>query len=80
MLGFIKKCFFTARTFFSYNALNVNVFQSIIKTANKITNNQFNANEPMLYPYSITITSAKAIIILLMTHMPSYVFLILLKT
>ena len=80
MLGFIKKCFFTARTFFSYNALNVNVFQSIIKTANKITNNQFNANEPMLYPYSITITSAKAILILLMTHMPSYVFLILLKT
>ena len=31
-------------------------------------------NEPMFYPYSIT-KSAKAVVILLMTHMLSYVFL-----
>ena len=36
-------------------------------------------NEPMFYPYGITI-SAKAVVMLLMTHMLSYVFLTPLKT
>ena len=29
MLGFIKKCFFTAITFFSYNTLNVNSLECV---------------------------------------------------
>ena len=29
MFGFIKKCFFTAMTFFSYNALNVNSLECV---------------------------------------------------
>ena len=34
----------------------------------------------MFYPYNITKKNAKAAVILLMTHMINYVFLILLKT
>ena len=34
MLGFIKKCFFTAMTFSSYNVLNVNSLECVS------TNNQ----------------------------------------
>ena len=29
MFGFIKKCFFTAMTFFSYNTLNVNCLECV---------------------------------------------------
>ena len=59
MLGFIKKCFFTAITFFSYNTLNVNSLECIsmnnqeCKIRSEIIN--VNTNEPMFYPYSITI-------------------------
>ena len=68
MLGFIKKCFFTAITFFGYNVLNVNSLEYVsmnnqkCKTRSEIMN--VNTNEPVFYPYSITI----------------YVFLIPLKT
>ena len=78
MLRFIKKCFFTAITFFSYNLLNVNSLKCVsmnnqeCKIRSEIIN--VSTNEPMFYPYSITI-SAKAVGILLMTHMLSYVLL-----
>ena len=63
MLGFIKKCFFTAITFFSYNIFNVNSleFQSVsmnneeCKIRSEIIN--VNTNEPVFYPYSITINN-----------------------
>ena len=77
MLRFIKKCFFTAITFFSYNLLNINSLKCVsmnnqeCKIRSEIIN--VSTNEPMFYPYSITI-SAKAVVILLMTHMLSYVF------
>ena len=29
MLGFIKKCFFTAMTFLGYNALNINSLECV---------------------------------------------------
>ena len=51
MLGFIKKCFFTAITFFSYNSLNVNSLKCVLmnnqeyKRRIKIIN--INNNEPV---------------------------------
>ena len=44
MLGFIKKYFFTAITFFSCNALNINSLECVLmnnqECKNKIRNNQ----------------------------------------
>ena len=63
MFGFIKKCFFTAVTCFSYNTLNVNSLECIsmnnqeCKIRSEIIN--VNTNEPMFYPYSITINTCK---------------------
>ena len=71
--------FFTAMIFFSCNVLNVNSLECVsmknqeCKIRSEIIN--VNTNEPMFYPYSI-----KAVVILLMTHMLNYVFLIQLKT
>ena len=51
MLGFIKKCFFTAITFFSYNSLNTNSLKCVLmnnqeyKRRIKIIN--INNNEPV---------------------------------
>ena len=48
MLGFIKKCFFTAIPFFSYNVLNVNSLECVsmnnqeCKTRTKIINIKYN--------------------------------------
>ena len=46
MLGFIKKCFFTAITFFSYNTLNVNSLESVSMNNQKckIRSNNVNTN------------------------------------
>ena len=83
MLGFIKKCFFTVMTFFSFIVLNVNSLECIsmnnqeCKIRSEIIN--VNTSEPIFYPYSITV-NAKVVTILLMTQMLNYVFLILLKT
>ena len=57
MLGFIKKGFFTAMTFFSYNVLNASSLECVsmknkeCKTRTKIRNT--NNNEPVFYPFSI---------------------------
>ena len=59
MLGFIRKCFFTTITFFSYNVLNVNSLECVsmnnqkCKTRTKIMN--INNNEPVFYPFSIKV-------------------------
>ena len=59
MFGFIKKCFFTAMTFLNYNVLNVNSLECVsmnnqeCKRRSEIIN--VNTNEPVFYPYSITI-------------------------
>ena len=56
MLGFIKKCIFTAMTFFSYNVLNASSLECIsmnnqeCKTRTKIIN--INNNETVFYPFS----------------------------
>ena len=61
---FIKKCFFTAITFFSYNILNVNSLECVsmnnqeCKIKTDIIN--LSTNEPMFYPYSIKIDMCKA--------------------
>ena len=63
MLGFIKKCFFIAITFFSYNVLNLNSLEcvSMINQEGKIRSEiiNINTNEPMLDPYSVTINKCK---------------------
>ena len=61
MFGFIKKCFFTAMTFFnlpnvnSLKCVSMNNQESKIRT--EIIN--LNNNEPMFYPYSIKINRCK---------------------
>ena len=63
MLGFIKNIFFAVKTFFSYSVLNVNSLECVsmnnqkCKTRSEIIN--INTNEPMFYPYSITISKYK---------------------
>ena len=63
MFGFIKKCFFTATTFFSYNTLNLNFLECVsmnnqeCKIRSQIIN--VNTNDPMVYPYSITLNKCK---------------------
>ena len=65
MFGLIKKHFFTAITFFSYNTLNVNSLECVpmsnqeCKIRSEIIN--VNTNEPMFYPYSITMNKCKGI-------------------
>ena len=59
MLGFIKKCFFTAMTSFSYNVLNASSLECVsmnsqeCKTRTKIIN--INNNEPVFYSSSIEV-------------------------
>ena len=61
MSGFIKKCFFTAMTFF--NLSNVNSLECVsmnnqeCKTRTEIIN--LNTDEPMFYPYSIKVNKCK---------------------
>ena len=75
MVGFIKKNFFTAVTFFSFNVLNVNSLECVsmnnqeCQLRSEIIN--VNTNEPVFYSYSITINRGKGVVILLMTHMLS---------
>ena len=63
MLGFIKKCFFHRNNFFSYNALSVNSLECVsmnnqeCKIRSEIIS--LNTNEPIFYPYSITINKCK---------------------
>ena len=59
MLGFIKKCFFTPITFFSYSVWNINYVECVsmnnqeCKTKTKIIN--INNNEPVFYPFNIKV-------------------------
>ena len=63
MLRFIKKCFFTATTFFGYNTLNVNSLECVsmnnqeCKIKSEMIN--VNTNEPVFYLYRITINKCK---------------------
>ena len=56
MFGFIKKCFFTAITFFNYTVLKVNSLErvSINNQECKIRSEiiDVKTNEPEFYPYS----------------------------
>ena len=55
IFGFIKKCFFTALTFFNPSNVNslkcVSMINQECKIRTKMIN--LNTNEPMFYPYSI---------------------------
>ena len=59
MLQFIKKSFFRAITFYSYNVLNASSLECVsmnnqkCKTRTKIKN--INNNEHVLYPFSIKV-------------------------
>ena len=60
---FMKKCFFTAMTFFSYNVLNINSLECVsmhsqeCKIRPEIIN--INTDERLFYPYSIKINRCK---------------------
>ena len=64
MFGFIKKCFFTAMKFSSYNILNANSLECVsmsneeCKIRSEIIN--VKTNGLMFYPYSITINTRLA--------------------
>ena len=62
MFGFIKKCFFTAMTFFNLSDVIslecVSMNNQGCKIRTEIIN--LNTNEPMFYPYSIKINRCKA--------------------
>ena len=64
MLRFINKYFSAAITVFNYNVLNVNSLKRIsmnnqkCKIGSEIIN--ANTNEPVFYPYSITINKCKS--------------------
>ena len=63
ILGFLKKCFFIAITIFNHNTLNINFLECVsmnnqeCKIRSEIIN--VKTNEPMFYPYSITINKCK---------------------
>ena len=63
MFGLIKKCFFTAMTFFNFNLSNVNSLECVsmnnqeCKIRTEIIS--INTNEPLFYPYSIKINKCK---------------------
>ena len=63
MFGFIKKCFFTAMTFFNRSLSSVNSLECVsmnnqeCKIRPEIIN--INTNEPLFYPYSIKINRCK---------------------
>ena len=61
MLGFIEKYFFTAITFFSDNTLNVNSLNCVSMNDQecKIISEIINVNEPVFYPYNITINKCR---------------------
>ena len=63
MLRYIKKCFFTAITFFSSNLLNVNSLEcvSINNQECKIRTEiiDINNNEPLFYPDSTKVNKCK---------------------
>ena len=56
MFGFIKKVFFTAVTFFSFNLLSVNSLECVsmnnqeCKVTEEVIN--VNTNNPVFYPFS----------------------------
>ena len=60
---FIKKCFFTAMTFFNFSLSSVNSLECVsmnnqeCRIKSEIIN--INTNEPMFYPYSIKINRGK---------------------
>ena len=62
IFGFIKKCFYTAMTFFNFN-INVNSLKCVsmknqeYKIRSEIINVNF--NEPMFYPYCIAMNKCK---------------------
>ena len=63
MFGFIKKCFFTAKTIFGCNILNINSLKCVsmnneeCKIRSEIIS--VNTNEPMFCSFSITINKCK---------------------
>ena len=63
-MDLLKNVFFAAITFLSYNVLNVNSLECTsmnnkkCKIRSEIIN--VNTNEPMFYPYSITINKCKS--------------------
>ena len=73
MLGFIKKCFFTAMTFFSFNEIAFNGIEcnplgtnsleciSINNQKCKITSEMIgvSTDEPVFYPYTMKINKCK---------------------
>ena len=69
-------------TIFGCSLLAVNACVSMNNQERKVRSEivNVNSNEPLFYLYSIKINKCRAIVIVLMTQMLNYVFLMLLKT
>ena len=84
MFGFIKKYFFTAMTFFSFNGFSVDSLECVSMNNQecKIRSETINVdtNEPMFYPYSIKINKCKGSCNTINDPYAKFMFLILLKT
>ena len=84
IFGFIKKCFFTAMTFFNFNLSNANSLKCVsmnnkeCKIRPEIIN--INTNEQVFYPYSIKINKCKGSGNAINDSYAKYVFLTTLKT
>ena len=83
ILGFMKKCFFTAMTHFNFNLSNGNSLECVLKnnqeckTRPEIINHD--TNESQFYPYSIKTSKCKGIAIESIIHMLQRMFLTILK-
>ena len=86
MFRFVKQIFVSTMTFFGCNVLKVNPLKCVsmnyqeCKIRPEIIN--INSNQPLFYPYSILLNKPNAVVvvIILIIHLQSYVFLMLLKT
>ena len=88
MFKFVKQIFVSAMMFFRCNVSSVNSLNAVPKCISM--NNQeckvkpeiinINSNESLFYPCSIKVKNAVTVVIILMTHIQNYAFLMLLKT
>ena len=84
MIGFIKKVFVAAITFFNFKLSNLNSLECVsmnnqeLKTRRKMINT--NNNEPVYYTFSIKVNKCSGSCNNIMIHMLNCVFQMLLRT
>ena len=79
MFGFLKKCLFTAMTFFICNALKCVLMNNQECKVRPVIMN-INSNETLFYPYNILVNKCSGSCNNIINFMQNYVFLMLLET